>query len=490
MKNAMTKATLREIKGSFSRWIAILAICALGVGFFSGLKICKEDFLLTGDTFLSQNHFYDFELISTLGLEEKDVTKIQNLDGVDKARGSYSSDALFLFEDDTDGSESDTGEKVAKFHTLLDDMNTPVLDAGHLPTQPDQCVGDGRYFTEADLGKTIRITAGNKQDTRDLFAYEEYELVGICESPLYLNFERGSTSLGNGSVATYFYIPPAGWDSEVFTEIYVTLTETGMIYSDAYKQNADAMEQPLTDALETCASSRYDDIITEANDKLAEAEDKLNDAKAELADAEKQLADGEKKIRDGQKELDDNQKKLDASKKELAQSRKDYEKGYADYQSQKSDAYAQLDAQKAQIEAAAGTPYYEQYLAQYEQAKAQADAQFAAAAKELADAKIQKSSWKTAMPNWQTAAKSCRIPAGSWRTAAANWKKANRRWPTRKMRSRTRTTRSTISKIQRLMCWAAIPTSAMSASTTTPASWIPSPRSSRSSSSWSPHWSA
>ena len=389
MKNAMTKATLREIKGSFSRWIAILAICALGVGFFSGLKICKEDFLLTGDTFLSQNHFYDFELISTLGLEEKDVTKIQNLDGVDKARGSYSSDALFLFEDDTDGSESDTGEKVAKFHTLLDDMNTPVLDAGHLPTQPDQCVGDGRYFTEADLGKTIRITAGNKQDTRDLFAYEEYELVGICESPLYLNFERGSTSLGNGSVATYFYIPPAGWDSEVFTEIYVTLTETGMIYSDAYKQNADAMEQPLTDALETCASSRYDDIITEANDKLAEAEDKLNDAKAELADAEKQLADGEKKIRDGQKELDDNQKKLDASKKELAQSRKDYEKGYADYQSQKSDAYAQLDAQKAQIEAAAGTPYYEQYLAQYEQAKAQADTQFAAAAKELADAKTQ-----------------------------------------------------------------------------------------------------
>ena len=46
MKNAMTKSTLREIKGSFSRWIAILAICALGVGFFCGLKICKEDFIL------------------------------------------------------------------------------------------------------------------------------------------------------------------------------------------------------------------------------------------------------------------------------------------------------------------------------------------------------------------------------------------------------------------------------------------------------------
>ena len=57
MKNAMRKTTLREIKGSFSRWIAILAICMLGVGFFCGLKVCKEAFILTGDTFLSDNCF-------------------------------------------------------------------------------------------------------------------------------------------------------------------------------------------------------------------------------------------------------------------------------------------------------------------------------------------------------------------------------------------------------------------------------------------------
>ena len=88
MKNAMTKSTLREIKGSFSRWIAILAICALGVGFFCGLKICKEDFILTGDTFYAQHNFYDYELMSTLGLEKKDVTKMQALDGIAKARGS------------------------------------------------------------------------------------------------------------------------------------------------------------------------------------------------------------------------------------------------------------------------------------------------------------------------------------------------------------------------------------------------------------------
>ena len=110
MKNAMTKSTLREIKGSFSRWIAILAICALGVGFFCGLKICKEDFILTGDTFYAQHNFYDYELMSTLGLEKKDVTKMQALDGIAKARGSYSADALFLL---TDKKETQT-QKPAK----------------------------------------------------------------------------------------------------------------------------------------------------------------------------------------------------------------------------------------------------------------------------------------------------------------------------------------------------------------------------------------
>ena len=306
MKNAMTKSTLREIKGSFSRWIAILAICALGVGFFCGLKICKEDFILTGDTFYAQHNFYDYELMSTLGLEEKDVTKMQALDGIAKARGSYSADALFLLTDKNDEADTETGEKVAKLHTLLSDINTPALEAGKLPDKPNQCVGDARYFSADDIGKKIRITDNNKQDTKDLLAYDTYELVGICESPLYLNFERGSTSLGNGSVATYLYIPEDGWDSEVYTEIYVCLAEGGKIYSDAYKKNADAMKTPLEDALETCASSRYDEIVTEANDKLSEAQDKLDDAKQELADAEKELADGEKKIRDGQKELDDN----------------------------------------------------------------------------------------------------------------------------------------------------------------------------------------
>ena len=393
MKSAMKKTTFREIKGSFSRWIAILAICMLGVGFFCGIKVCKEAFILTGNTFLSDNCFYDYELISTLGLEDKDVEKFQALEGIANARGSYSTDALFTLsggEAVSDETEDAAGQRVAKFHALIDDMNTPEIKSGRLPQAPNECVGDSRYFSESDIGSEIVISNSNESDTRDLFAYDTYEIVGLCESPLYMNFERGSTSLGNGSVATYLYIPLEGWDSEIYTEIYVTLENQGVIYSDEYKQNAEAMKKPLEDALETCANSRYDEILGEANEKLADARAELEDAKSELKKAEKKIADGKKQISDGEKELDANEKKLADSAAELKKARKEYEASLSEFNTQKENAYAELAAQKEQIEAAAGTPYYEQYLAQYNAAKEAADAKFEAAAAELkaAEAKI------------------------------------------------------------------------------------------------------
>ena len=75
MRSVMFKSTLREIKGSLGRWAAILAIVALGVGFFSGLKACRTAFLETGNKYLSEHGFFDYQLMSTLGLEDEDGHK-------------------------------------------------------------------------------------------------------------------------------------------------------------------------------------------------------------------------------------------------------------------------------------------------------------------------------------------------------------------------------------------------------------------------------
>ena len=73
LSSAWTKNNYREIKHTWERYIAIVAIIALGVGFFSGLKITKTAMVKSLDDYVNEFHMYDFRLISTLGLTKEDV---------------------------------------------------------------------------------------------------------------------------------------------------------------------------------------------------------------------------------------------------------------------------------------------------------------------------------------------------------------------------------------------------------------------------------
>lgn len=66
----MIKTTVREMKSSIGRYMAILLIVALGVGFFAGLKVTHAVMINTADAYLTGLHFYDFCLVSTLGFDE------------------------------------------------------------------------------------------------------------------------------------------------------------------------------------------------------------------------------------------------------------------------------------------------------------------------------------------------------------------------------------------------------------------------------------
>ena len=77
----MWKTTLREIRASLGRYLAIFAIIALGVGFFSGLKVTKEAMLDAGDRFVKDTDMFDYRLISTLGLTDEDVDKFATISG-------------------------------------------------------------------------------------------------------------------------------------------------------------------------------------------------------------------------------------------------------------------------------------------------------------------------------------------------------------------------------------------------------------------------
>ena len=99
MSSGMIKTTIREIKGSLGRFVAIMAIVMLGVAFFAGLKVTTPAMIATDNTYLAEQNFYDFRLLSTIGFEEDDVQKLRELDEIADAEGSIFVDAICAIED-------------------------------------------------------------------------------------------------------------------------------------------------------------------------------------------------------------------------------------------------------------------------------------------------------------------------------------------------------------------------------------------------------
>lgn len=308
MKSMMWKTTFREIKQSFGRFFAILAIIALGVGFYAGLVVTKPAMVQTTQEYLEENQFYDFRLLSTQGFDQESVDSLTGQEYVRAVEGALSFDIIC--------SNAEGSEFVVKAHSLTESVNTVTLTAGRMPEKPDECVVDANLYSESQLGQVITLSDTNEQEDLDHFAAREYTIVGIVQSPLYIQFERGNTSLGSGRVSGFIYLKPEGFDEDYFTEIYVKFDKKLPLFSEEYEawiEERKAVWEQLTEnaanrrreSLMADAEAELDDARQELEDKKAEAEKELEDAKKELDEAAEELKDGEVKIQEAKEELRD-----------------------------------------------------------------------------------------------------------------------------------------------------------------------------------------
>lgn len=322
MKSMMNKSTLREIKQSLGRYLAILAIVALGVGFFAGLKATTPAMLKTAQTYLDKKQFYDFRLICTLGFSDTEVAEIALRDDVRSVQGAYSFDILCQ-------NSSDGNAQVMKAHSITQGVNELELIAGRLPKSANECVVDARMFSEKYIGKKIKFSSLNEESDLENFAYTEYKIVGIVNSPLYVQFERGTTSLGSGTISGFFYILPEGFAAEAYTEIYVKLNRDYELYSEEYDAYIEKKEAEWEPYLESIGELRYDNVLLEANEKLADARKELAEGKAEgeqeLADAWKELEEAAVEIEDGKQQIADAKEELADGLVELAKAERELE---------------------------------------------------------------------------------------------------------------------------------------------------------------------
>lgn len=376
----MWKTTFREVKQSFGRYVAILAIIALGVGFFSGLKITKTAMVQTADDYWKENQLFDYRLISTLGFEKEDVEAFAGEENVRAAEGAISADILYL---NADGNES-----VMKVHSMPSEINGITLTEGRMPQSGNECVVDSELYTADQLGDKIVLSANNEAEDRDLFAYGEYTIVGIAQSSYYANFERGNTSLGSGRLSGFMYIPAEGFDCDYYTEVFIKFDEDLPIYSDEYDAYIDQREDEWDAICARQVESRYKSIVEDAEAEIADARAELDEQKA---DAEEKLSEAEAELIDAQEQLDDGKQEIEKAKKELDESRKELDEQETLLNQQAAELESRLEMLPTG-ESAAMVPQAAAMMAELTQAQEQitaARAQIEAGRKQIKDAEAE-----------------------------------------------------------------------------------------------------
>lgn len=408
MNRSIIKLTKREIRSSLGRYLAIFAIIALGAGLFVGLRLSRPDFLETYNNYTNKTNFYDFRLVSTLGLTDEDIAEVKKMDGVKLAEGAVGADFLF--------NTADEDNLIMMAQSIPENVNQIKLKAGRMPEKANECLADPDMYSKDDIGSTIKLSKDNSEQTFDTFAYDEYTIVGLADSVLYINMERGSSTLGNGSVKGYIYIPADGFSTDYYTDIYVCVESEGYVYSDEYEQSTQKYVDGLEKFMSERAVIRRDAIIDDAMSQLDDAKKQYEDgktqydaAKAEYdagyaeyvqkkSDTEAQLEQARKEIENAESmmgnssAIDQKQAELDAAKAELDKGQAEYERGLQQFNAKAKLAYGAVDEQIA---------YYENRISDKQNDIAAQNAEIESLNAQLAEAQANGDSLKVRLIEWK-----------------------------------------------------------------------------------------
>lgn len=260
MNFSVIKLTRRSIKSSFGRFLAILLIVTLSVGFFSGLKITKSAMAQTCNDYLSNQNFFDFRLLSTIGFTEDDVKTFQSDSAVGLAEGGKSVDALLKFNEKT---------AAYKLIAMPKYINNPALVSGEMPSADNECLVDARVFDTDCIGKTIELSGENGKDIFDTVKTTTYTIVGTASSPLYLGNNRGTANIGSGTLTGFVYIQPENFTGEYFTELYLTLSEKAPAYSSDYDKLIQQQKGHISELFQSAVENRAYSTLGVSKDDLS-----------------------------------------------------------------------------------------------------------------------------------------------------------------------------------------------------------------------------
>lgn len=355
---AITKNIFREISHTKSRFLSLFTICAIGVGFFSGVRATGGDMKRSADDYYDSHRLFDLRVLSTFGLTDDDVSAINSLGGVEAFPSKYTDLALY----------KDEAEYITRVYSMNSgEVNAIDLKEGRLPAADDEClISINKLRDGIGIGDVIRLSDISGADEFPL-ERTEYKIVGTYDTPMYISItQRGSTNIGDGAIDAFLLVTESNFKQEVYTEIYVTSAD--LMAMQSYSDEYESLRAEISDRLEALGHDRseirYDEVVGEALDEIADGERELEqartdgekelaEAKQKLDDAAVEIADGEKELEQAREQLDEGAQQLSEGEDELAAAKQELDEGWAslaENEQKLSDAREELDKAKQQLD--------------------------------------------------------------------------------------------------------------------------------------------
>ncbi len=405
-KKALLKDTLCEVKKSFGRFISIFLIVGIGVAFFAGVRASVPVMKGTADKYFDDYNLMDLKVMSTIGMTREDVNDLKKVKGIEGVYGSYSMDVIHM---------RNNQQRVFKLMSMplnpketdKNYINQMRVIEGRLPKQADECVIENDKIHQAGLniGDTITFESGTDEQLKESLKRTTYKIVGKVNTPYYLSYEKGSSTIGSGQINNYAVIPEENFKSKYLTEIYLTVqgSKDMNAYTDAYFDRIKPVKNRVTSIVEQNVDNRFEDIRKEALGKIKDARKEYDNKKVlfdkEIKKAEQKLVDGKEELIYGQRELDEQKESIKETfqdtkeyirdkERDLEAGKREYEKGKAFFDMTKSEvdqltqrleenkkdlasALKQLEKEKVSIDEQLNNSQLEEYKKYYlEQRKA------------------------------------------------------------------------------------------------------------------------
>lgn len=368
MRNMLVKDMFKEIKKSLGRFLSIMAITALGVSFFAGIKVAPVYMRDSLDKYYDNQNYMDFTIVSTLGLTGEDVDSIKSIEGIKDVIPSKSMDVL-LNQNNTDVVTKVLGIPQSYFKNEENDfINKPLLIEGRMPENQNECLIEKNEMEayQIKIGEKVKLSSGTETNIEESLTETEYTVVGYVQTPSFLSFEKGRSNIGSGEINNLIMIYQENFKGEIFSEIYVTVNDVKSLnsFDEEYFKSLEPVAKGLEKLGIERAGIRYNEVVGEANKKIKESEDELKkgkeDALKQLDEARQKIESSKKSLNKGEQDLKNNEikfnkdmeeanKKIKDAENELIKGEAQYDNAVAVFEEAKKTLKPQIDKANSEI---------------------------------------------------------------------------------------------------------------------------------------------